>query len=95
LSSYVFFSLFINLPVLIAEALHRQQFVLLNFYEICEANFSEESARDMKHRQHAAALLCARASRLPLVFVDCQLAQEKGKMKGSTRSQKMDEPFNM
>jgi hypothetical protein len=30
-----------------------------------------------------------------LVFVACQLAQEKGKMKGSTKSQKMDEPFNM
>jgi hypothetical protein len=30
-----------------------------------------------------------------LVFVDCQLAQEEGKMKGSTKSQKMDEPFNM
>ena len=29
-----------------------------------------------------------------LVFVDCQLA-EKGKMKGSTKSRKMDEPFNM
>jgi hypothetical protein len=30
-----------------------------------------------------------------LVFVDCQLAREEGKMKGSTKSQKMDEPFNM
>jgi hypothetical protein len=32
---------------------------------------------------------------LLLVFVDCQLAQEEGKMKGSTKSRKMDEPFNM
>jgi len=29
-----------------------------------------------------------------LVLVDCQLAQEKGKMKGSTKSQEMDEPFS-
>lgn len=30
---------------------------------------------------------------LTLVFVDCQLGQEEGKMKGSTKSRKMDEPF--
>jgi len=30
-----------------------------------------------------------------LVFVDCQLPGVKGKMKGSTKSQKMDEPFSM
>jgi hypothetical protein len=32
---------------------------------------------------------------LALVLVDCQLGQEEGKMKGSTKSPKMDEPFNM
>jgi hypothetical protein len=28
-----------------------------------------------------------------LVFVDCQLRWEEGKMKGSTKSAEMDEPF--
>jgi hypothetical protein len=28
-----------------------------------------------------------------LVFVDCQLGQEEGKMKGSTKSAEMDEPI--
>ncbi len=30
-----------------------------------------------------------------LVFFDCQLPGSEGKMKGSTKSPKMDEPFNM
>jgi len=29
-----------------------------------------------------------------LVFVDCQFWGKEGKMKGSTKSQKMDEPFS-
>jgi len=28
-----------------------------------------------------------------LVFVDCQLGLKEGKMKGSTKPQRMDEPF--
>jgi hypothetical protein len=33
-------------------------------------------------------------SAIRLVFVDCQLGVKEGKMKGSTKSQKMDEPFS-
>ena len=29
-----------------------------------------------------------------LVFVDCQLGLEEGKMKGSTKPERMDEPFS-
>jgi len=29
-----------------------------------------------------------------LVFVDCQLGAKEGKMKGSTKPQRMDEPFS-
>jgi len=31
--------------------------------------------------------------RQALVFVDCQLGLKEGKMKGSTKPQRMDEPF--
>ena len=33
-------------------------------------------------------------ARAALVFVDCQFWGKEGKMKGSTKSQKMDEPFS-
>ena len=36
-----------------------------------------------------------RRSRRGLVFVDCRFWGKEGKMKGSTKSQKMDEPFSM
>ena len=31
----------------------------------------------------------------PLVFVDCQFWENEGKMKGSTKPRRMDEPFSM
>jgi hypothetical protein len=51
------------------------------------------------HRRNLAAakgiLIFCRAISDSLVFVDCQLAIEEGKMKGSTKPRRMDEPFSM
>ena len=38
--------------------------------------------------------LTADVAQVALVFVDCQFWGKEGKMKGSTKSQKMDEPFS-
>jgi hypothetical protein len=45
-------------------------------------------------QRKATAIANADRTIAPLVFVDCQFGLKEGKMKGSTKSRKMDEPFS-
>ena len=50
---------------------------------------------DPPERVEGKRAIKQRFEQVLLVFVDCQLWGKQGKMKGSTKPQRMDEPFHM
>ena len=51
-------------------------------------------AQDITSDSNATCLRFPLLERIALVFVDCQLGLKEGKMKGSTKPERMDEPFS-
>jgi autotransporter-associated beta strand protein len=76
----------ISAGILNIQAKHDVRFGLLVFKT---AEPAMHHAIGYRHR----VFFRARASTMKLVFVDCQLGLKEGKMKGSTKPQRMDEPF--